>query len=716
LDDLVRRVEKLPASPAAVARLLSLAPGGAGKADGAAAPADLLDRMAAVVRCDPPLAARVMAMANRSAAGAATTVGAACRAVGVEGLWLAALTVGLLEPIPGVVPAGRMDYTGHWRHCLAVAHAARILAAEAFPQEDPELAYTAGLLHDIGKLLLLEIFPKTYARVLESVQAGKADIAQTERRLIGVDHGVAGRRLARHWRLGDAVEETAWLSHQPFEAIPDMLAHGGIVKVVALADVLVRETDLGFSGHLAMPRTSRQLAGPLGVSEDLLERTARQAGQLAQKDLSALGPSAGGQAAWRRAVRDVNLQLGKACEELAGRARCTQWQADAGARLQELFSTLSPKATVPEVLARLARVVANALAGRPGPDAPIVAYGLTGGRGAQAVRYDGSAEPAWARLDRDAAGTDELAWLSEWVDPAACRHRPILCGGRQVGGVVYPAPAGESAQRGIEALCQAVGPLLAVVQDRDAAMELGEQLAGATQKLVVTQEALAEAGAVIGIGEMASGAAHELNNPLAVISGRAQLLRDKTGDPDVRKTCQIIVEQAQRISDIITSLMEIASPAAPQAATVEVGALLAAAAKAFYSSDHPKAASAHVDIQCGQDAPPVRADEAQIRAALVEAMTNAATAAAEAPNIRLAAETDDADNAVILSVHDDGPGMDAETKARVFTPFFSAQRAGRRPGMGLPRARRYVEANGGRIWIDSKPGEGTTVYLRLPQA
>ena len=68
-----------------------------------------------------------------------------------------------------------------------------------------------------------------------------------------------------------------------------------------------------------------------------------------------------------------------------------------------------------------------------------------------------------------------------------------------------------------------------------------------------------------------------------------------------------------------------------------------------------------------------------------------------------------------MTVRDTGPGMDARTLDSAFTPFFSAQRAGRRRGLGLPRAKRYVENNGGRIWIRTRPGEGTTVYVQLPR-
>jgi signal transduction histidine kinase len=75
-----------------------------------------------------------------------------------------------------------------------------------------------------------------------------------------------------------------------------------------------------------------------------------------------------------------------------------------------------------------------------------------------------------------------------------------------------------------------------------------------------------------------------------------------------------------------------------------------------------------------------------------------------------------AEGAVILTVGDDGAGMDEATAARACTPFFSAQSAGRRRGLGLPKAKRYVENNGGKMWINSQVGRGTTVWIRLPGA
>jgi signal transduction histidine kinase len=161
-------------------------------------------------------------------------------------------------------------------------------------------------------------------------------------------------------------------------------------------------------------------------------------------------------------------------------------------------------------------------------------------------------------------------------------------------------------------------------------------------------------------------------------------------------------------------LMEFASPPAPQMEACDVGQLLLEAKNTFLGSDHPQAKSSRVDIETGQGLPPAWVDRSQIRAAIVELVSNAATASDPGKPVGLAAAMDEVNNVLLITVSDSGKGMDQRVLDHAFTPFFSLQKAGRRRGMGLPRVKRYVESNGGRIWISSRPSEGTTVYVQLP--
>ncbi len=218
------------------------------------------------------------------------------------------------------------------------------------------------------------------------------------------------------------------------------------------------------------------------------------------------------------------------------------------------------------------------------------------------------------------------------------------------------------------------------------------------------------------IAQLAAGAAHELNNPLTVISGRAQLMAERAESETDRKTWQTMVDQAQRISDIVTNLMRFAAPPEPDFQQISASALLADAISEFSSLNPPNEKAAKFDKCIEGCLPDLRVDPAQVRTVLLELFSNAANAVRSVPYIRIEAKAASGRSRVLLTVRDEGPGMDAETLDKVFTPFFSRQRAGRRQGLGLSLAWRYVVNNRGRIWIESQPGQGTTVNVLLPAA
>ena len=95
---------------------------------------------------------------------------------------------------------------------------------------------------------------------------------------------------------------------------------------------------------------------------------------------------------------------------------------------------------------------------------------------------------------------------------------------------------------------------------------------------------------------------------------------------------------------------------------------------------------------------------------------NAINAARSEPYILLSAQADSGGKQVLLKVQDNGPGIESKTFASAFTSFFSSQAAGRRRGLGLPVAWRYVVENHGKIWLESQPGKGTTALVLLPAA
>ena len=745
LDLFVRRLQGLPTLPQVARRLLELT--AAATEDDSPGGPERLDAITAVVSSDQSLTARVLSMAGGG------TVQQAVRQLGIEGIRAAVLSIQVFQTLVPGIDSG-LDRSAFWRHCLAVASAAEMLSQRLRPAIDSPEAFLCGLLHDVGKLALEQCLPKSYRRVLEAAGRRKGNIAEYERLIIGVDHCIAGKRLAQQWLLPQAVQEVAWLHHQPFEALPPSLPRRELIALVGLADAVARREGLGFSGNYSFPHAVGEMAGPLGLSETDVSQVAQGLAQRLQHHAATLGlDEAGHEPPYPSALAGAAAELAEANQQLRRKASTLETQAKAFTHLRDFFSGLSPQSTVPDVLAGAAAVVAGVCGIEPTRAHPIVVYSC--GEEAQAVlagRLDGSSGPAWRTLSR-AAGFDAARGaaddgaaqvmqalladpdsLAEWIDVDCCLHQPLVCAGRWVGGLLLPqaAPLPEAPAREIlQALAGAAALALAIVQGKTQAVLLSEQLTVASQVLADAQEALAEARTATAIGEMAAGAAHELNNPLAVVSGRAQRMRDRAGSEEERKVWKLIAEQAQRISDIITELMAFASPAPPSPQAIEARALLAAAAEAFSSSAHPQSKAARVDIEVGPEVPPAWADAKQMQEVLVELITNAANAAADqggavpaaqggakprpGPHVVLSAQCDElSGGAVLLTVADEGPGMDEPTAQRAFAPFFSSRPAGRRRGMGLPRARTAVENNGGRMWLRSKAGQGTTVFMLLP--
>ena len=690
----------------------------------------------------PSMTAGLLALANRRGGRAAATVADAVEKVGFGAVRAAVLSGRVFTPPTeaGLHDSG-LDQEEFWKHCLAVAAGAQMLAERMGGTIDPEEAFVCGLLHDIGKLALSQGLPKSYRRAWDAAAKHDGNIADYEREIIGVDHSAAGLHLAQEWRLGAAIETVAWLAHQPPEAVPDSIPDRMMVQVVALADTIARECGLGNSGNFTFARDSTALAAALGAGEAASDISAalksKVEGYVAR--FAADRPSGDGQATYERALADANAELGRLNEQLRRQAESVAGRARAVGRLCEFAGAIRPDASVPDVLAQIADTVAAEAGITPTRAEPVVTYcigppdvGVTlsrsAGRELPDLRAcernpvledgaDGARERSAAAAMSAILADPEL--LGEWLDLAAYRHWGLTCGDRWIGGVLYPAsdPAGVDGSADVSGpLDQVMAMALAMARGRSSAMRLSEQLAGTSRALAAAQDALAEAKTLAAVGELAAGAGHELNNPLAVISGRAQLMRERAETKEERKTWKQIAEQAQRISDVITDLMEFASPRPPDAEALEAVELLRDVADAFAASRHPKRRAARIDIAAPGEGTAVLADRDQIHAAFLELVTNAATAGGDEPDIRLSAEVDEAGKAVLLTVSDNGPGMAPETLSRAFTPFFSDQEAGRRRGLGLPRARRYVVNNGGKMWIRTRVGEGTTVYVQLPRA
>ncbi len=240
--------------------------------------------------------------------------------------------------------------------------------------------------------------------------------------------------------------------------------------------------------------------------------------------------------------------------------------------------------------------------------------------------------------------------------------------------------------------------------------EANEHLRRAQQQLVMSEKLAA-------IGELTAGVAHEINNPVAVIQGNLDVLRDVLGEAagPVRGEIRLIHQQADRIRQIVTKLLQFARPGdfAGYVEEVDVNAVLA---DCLLLTRH-NMEKRRIEIERRKHASlPVEINRSELQQVLINLIVNAIQAMPQGGTLTLVSENwveHDLPLGVVLRVRDTGQGIAPENLSSIFDPFFTTKK-GSGTGLGLSISYTIVERYGGRITVDSRPGEGAefAVWLR----
>jgi two-component system sensor histidine kinase PilS (NtrC family) len=217
------------------------------------------------------------------------------------------------------------------------------------------------------------------------------------------------------------------------------------------------------------------------------------------------------------------------------------------------------------------------------------------------------------------------------------------------------------------------------------------------------------------VGQMAAGVAHEIRNPLASISGSIELLKmTPTLDPDSTALMEIVLREVDRLNGLISEMLDYARPRERMPATLEPAVLLEETLRVFSQDRTHSAVTCSLEIEASAKGLELSADPAQIRQVVWNLLRNAAESMPEGGPISVylrVAEGADSRWAEI-EVVDRGRGMTAAELDRLFEPFFTTKSRG--TGLGLATVHRIVSEHGGEIVVESEPGEGTHVGVRLP--
>jgi putative nucleotidyltransferase with HDIG domain len=253
LDDVVSKLQELPSLPAVVMELLT-----------SIDQEDVdISVLAKKVSHDQALTAKTLQLANASVYGLQVKVTTIQQAITFLGFQTTRNII-TAAAVTGCFGAGKcagFNDKAFWRHSIATAACARVLARRMRFNQD--YAFTAGLLHDIGRLVLVSTYPERYAEAIAYRAAHDVDLEEAERAVLGVDHIMAGVALADHWNFSDTMRLAIAHHHSP-----EQPGAGFLATIIHVANAIVHALDVARENDDLVPHVSPVAWAALGLSEE----------------------------------------------------------------------------------------------------------------------------------------------------------------------------------------------------------------------------------------------------------------------------------------------------------------------------------------------------------------------------------------------------------------------------------------------------------------
>lgn len=210
-----------------------------------------VNHVAKIIESDPAIAAKVLRLVNSSFFGFSRKVTQISHAVvllGFDTVRNAVLSISVFESF-GDESKTHLDRREFWKHSIATGMIAKLVAKDLGMRIDED-AFSGGIIHDLGKLVLDEFFPEQFSMILQVAHEQQCPILEAERMVIGTDHAEIGEYLMERWSLPHLLIESTALHHTPSV----LRSNPQIVSLVHIGDVLARRFALGDAGDAYLPR------------------------------------------------------------------------------------------------------------------------------------------------------------------------------------------------------------------------------------------------------------------------------------------------------------------------------------------------------------------------------------------------------------------------------------------------------------------------------
>ena len=732
----VSKLEKLPTLSAVATQLVRLTMDETSDAQ----------QVAEIIETDQSLASKILQLVNSASygfAGRVTTMTNAVSLLGFSTVRSVALSMTVSDMFGPSEKPGAFDRVGFWKHSLACGVCAELIAEQIESRYAKE-AFLAGLLHDIGKVALDTCAREDFDGVIREAADRHISVLESERRLLETDHAVVGKWVAERWGLPEMFTHAVWLHHQPAGSLPKSGFDKELVEIVHLANIVVRSQMIGSGGDSRVYPIPQRVLGSLELREDDLDEIKPRLWKLVEERASIVNLEATEKGLYLESLQRANQELGRMALRLQEHNRDLSRKAKRFAVLHDMNTRMLPSHGLSEMLDVVATSLRDGLGVRRGflfmadgereilegkiwTEEDETPKDLLLSIGGSKLDVDEDR----AKLDVEVTntiqetslGVRDSSWVGERITEIVQKNDlivvPMVAQGKSAGQIVidnrgYSIKYTDKELEELLTFGSASGVAISRYRLQEKLNERSEELATAIWKEEQAREQLMRNERLASVGKMAAGAAHEINNPLAVISGRAQmLLRDEKNEKKV-KSLKLMVEQTRRASKILTDLMGFARPAMPKAEPTNVNFVIHHVLSMVENQLRLK------DIECkrefAQGLPKILADKHQLEQVFLNIVLNAEHAMDGGGTLTVNTSLGSAKDRVLIKFTDTGKGIPTEDLAHVFEPFFTTKEEGEGTGLGLAMSYGIVTSHGGAMDVESTVGEGATFTVELPVA
>jgi signal transduction histidine kinase len=590
------------------------------------------------------------------------------------------------------------------RHSSMRTFAAKLIAEKTGLSGTSEV-FAAALFADVGLFALAQLFTKSLLMLWQESKERKISLLSLEKEHLGITDNVLSRLLLQKWQFGDSIADTAWLYKTPANALTDKLPYGNILSIVRLAEMLCDpEYQHDYHSLIQWPFLTDS-----DINE-IKEKNEAFAGQINKLlCLENENPSQ----LYSETIKQIyfNQLTAQPYAEDRFTAFVRKFIKYANQPMQPVdIASVSAK-IIAEIFSAKDVCVFAALPQQPQSILTAV------------IRDRGPISTSLIESPEGTSLDNPLPWLLKCAgiefDNEKTLFIPIKIAEQTIGGIIFTGSLFDN--KPLEQIADFVAKIFSFVyrnEYEESIVQLAidsiaqPQSQGSTVQQAPQQapskNVLAEIAA-----ELAAGAAHELNNPLAVISGRAQLLGQSETDETKKLILNQITEKAKEAHEIVGQLMNYAKPAPPQIRTVSPFIVINNALEkvnARYLSE-----PLDINLENIESLSDVEIDAEQVADAIAQIIYNALESY-ESGNGPVQIAGKEQSGSVEIYIKDSGCGMSNGTLQKATQPFFSDKPAGRQRGMGLSLADSFLKNNGCILKIESQPEKGTTVTINLPRA